>query len=380
MTSIDVLIVGGGPAGSTLGYLLQKNGHSCCIVEKYAFPREKLCGGLLTQKTVSLIENIYGEINFPCEGITSNINLFLGTHKITDVTADSKFYLVERYDFDYYLIKKYQEISGLLYENSKVTSIDLINNIAVINDEEKVAYKILVGADGANSQIRKYIDGDFRANVACLECNYPSENIIEGVSIYLSFVRYGYAWRFAKKNHYTVGIGGMVKKNKKLKEIFASFLKSVNIEIKENEIKGAMVPCGKYVKTPCKDNILLIGDAAGFVDSITGEGIYFALLSAQYAHSAINDFLKHGLSLPKNYLNRVVYIQNKIKDANFFHRFYFNDHLKPFLVKLVKGRKTMIKYVCDNIISHYNVSYSIFPFHYLRVRNKINPSRTPLSD
>jgi len=372
MTNVDVLIAGGGPAGSALGYLLQKKGYSCCIVDKCSFPRVKLCGGLLTQKTVSLIDSIYGEINFPCECTTSILNLFLGKQKITSVTADSKFYLVERYDFDFYLINKYREVSGLLFENSKVTSIDLLNNVATINNEEKITFKILVGADGANSQIRKYIDKDFRPNSACLECNYPAENISEGISIYLSYVRSGYAWRFAKQNHYTIGIGEITKKNRKLKDIFASFLESLDIDNKDVGIKGAMVPCGKYVKQPCKDNLLLIGDAAGLVDSITGEGIYFALLSAKYASDSIDDFLQRGLSLSKSYLERVVYIHKIIKDANFFQQFYFNDYLKSFLVKLVKGRKTMIKYVCDNIISNYNVSYSKFPLHYLRVRRKVS--------
>ena len=371
MINIDVLIVGGGPAGSSLGYLLQKNGYSSCIVDKCSFPRMKLCGGLLTQKTASLIDSIYGEINFPYECTTSDMSLYLKTHKITNVVADSTFYSVERYDFDLYLIEKYKELSGLLYENSKITSIDLINKTAIINNEEKISYKILIGADGANSQIRKLIDKKFRSNVLCLECNYPSENITKDVNIYMSFVRSGYAWRFPKKNHYTIGIGGKIKKNKKLKNIFISFLKSQDIEIADIKIKGAMIPCGIYVKKPCKDNILLVGDAAGLVDPVTGEGIYFALLSAQYAYQAIDEFLQQGLSLSKSYLNRVIYIHNIIKDANFFYKVYFNDYIQSFLVKLVDGRKTMIKYVCDNIISNYNISYSKFPFHYLKERKKI---------
>ena len=371
MINIDVLIVGGGPSGSSLGYLLQKNGYSCCIVDKCSFPRMKLCGGLLTKKTTSLINSIYGEINFPYECTSSNVNIFLGTHKISSVSTDSNFYLVERYDFDHYLIKKYKETSGLLYENSKLTSIDVNQNTAVINNTEEISYKILVGADGANSQIRKFIDAKYRPNTLCLECNYPSKNIKDDINIYLSFVRSGYAWCFPKKNHYNVGIGGLTKKNKNLKSTFISFLKTGNMEIPEREIKGAMIPVGEYVKKPCKDNILLVGDAAGLVDSITGEGIYFALLSAKYAYNSIDDSLKNNLVLSKRYLGRISHIQAKIRDANFFNKVYFNDSIKSSLVKLVDGRKTMIKYVCDNLISEYNVSYSKFPFHYLKERKNI---------
>ena len=102
-------------------------------MDKCSFPRVKLYSGLLTQKTVSLIDNVYGVICFPCERITSNLNLVLGTHKIMSVTANTS-------------------------------------------------------ADGANSRIRKYIDRHFRPNVARLECDYPSKTIKDETNIYLSFV------------------------------------------------------------------------------------------------------------------------------------------------------------------------------------------------
>jgi geranylgeranyl reductase family protein len=371
MIDVDVLIVGGGPAGVSLGYLLKKGGFSSCIVEKRSFPRVKLCGGLLTQKTVNLINTIFEDTNFPYEHITSKVNLFWGTRKISSVTADSKYYLVERADFDFYLIKKYLQISGLLFENSKLTSIDLNKNRAIINDNEQIHFKILVGADGANSRIRKYIDDKYRPDALCLECNLPSTEITGDINIYLSVVRSGYGWCFSKKNYYTVGIGGLIRKNKNLKTAFLSFLKTTNKTVDEKEIKGALVPFGKYVKKPCKDNILLIGDAAGFVDPITGEGIYFAMLSAQSAYHAIDDYLNNKSSLAISYLDRIRYIQNKIRDANRFNKLYFNDYTQSFLVKWVEGRKTMIKYICDNILSNYTISYTNFPFHYLKERKRI---------
>jgi geranylgeranyl reductase family protein len=371
MINVDVLIIGGGPAGSSLAYLLKKNGFSACIVEKYSFPRTKLCGGLLTQKTVNLIDEIYGGIDFPCERVTSNVNLYLGTHLISSVIAEQKFYLVERKDFDNYLIMRYKNISGLLFEKSKLTFIDPAKNRAITDKNETVQYKVIVGADGANSQIRKYIDNRYRPNALCLECNSLSENLSGDISIYLSVVRSGYGWCFSKKNHYTAGIGGIIKKNKNLKKSFKSFLKITGKAVNEKEIKGALLPFGKFVKKPCKDNMLLIGDAAGFVDSITGEGIYFALLSAKFAYESILESFQNKSQLSENYLNRIKWIQDKIKDANLFNFLYFNDYTKPFLLKLIKGRQTMIKYICDNILSNYNISYVRFPFHYLKIRKQI---------
>ena len=55
MQSYDVLIIGGGPAGAMTGIELQKKGFSTCIIDKASFPRTKLCGGLLTQKSMDLV-------------------------------------------------------------------------------------------------------------------------------------------------------------------------------------------------------------------------------------------------------------------------------------------------------------------------------------
>jgi len=55
----DVIIVGGGPAGTTAAYLLDKKGYEVLIIDKKKFPRNKLCGGLLTKKTLNILSDIY---------------------------------------------------------------------------------------------------------------------------------------------------------------------------------------------------------------------------------------------------------------------------------------------------------------------------------
>ena len=57
--SYDAIVIGAGPAGTTAAYLLAKNGFKVLIIDKKSFPRDKLCGGLLTQKTVKLLEDIF---------------------------------------------------------------------------------------------------------------------------------------------------------------------------------------------------------------------------------------------------------------------------------------------------------------------------------
>ena len=57
--SFDAIVIGAGPAGSTAAYLLASKGFKVLILDKSTFPRDKLCGGLLTWKTVKLLESIF---------------------------------------------------------------------------------------------------------------------------------------------------------------------------------------------------------------------------------------------------------------------------------------------------------------------------------
>ena len=370
MLTVDVLIIGGGPAGSSLGYSLQKAGLICCIVDKAAFPRKKLCGGLLTQKTADLIEDIFGDVSFPCEYTTKNIRLFLGNENLSRVQTDSNFYLVNRVDFDFYFIRQYLGVGGILFDNTTVKKVNLETNSAMLSSREEIHYKVLVGADGANSQVRKYIDSKYRPNAMCLEFDSPANEIGDEIQVYFSTLRSGYGWCFPKKGYYTVGIGGEIKVNQDIKKSFKLFYRSINKTAGSENITGALIPFGRYVKVPCKGNILLVGDAAGLVDPITGEGIYFAFLSAMYASEAIQKFLVSNEYFVKTYLLDIKHIQAIITGANRFNRLLFNEAVKPLFLKMVKDKTHIIKYFCENLLSRYNMTYLGFVTKYIKTRHE----------
>lgn len=366
----DVIIVGGGPAGTALGFLLQNAGINNCIVDKQLFPRNKLCGGLLTEKTLSLLYEIYRTNEFPYEKITSAINLFIGKHSLSTVVTNSNFCLVNRKEFDNYLLEQYKISGGTVYEGRKIEKIDEKNKVLLLDNNINLTYNVLVGADGANSQVRQLVDSAYRPNAFCIEANYPSEFVNNYIEVYFATIRNGYGWCFPKNKYYTVGIGGSIKQNKNIKELFMTFSKDIGKSVSSDQIKGAMIPFGKYVKKPCKDNILLIGDAAGLVDPITGEGIYFALKSSICAYNAIYKYLYNNLSLQKSYRKALKDIHMIINNANCFKKVFFNEFMQTIFLKKIEGRIHITKYFCENILANYHTLYMQFPFKYAIIRYK----------
>lgn len=366
----DVIIVGGGPAGAALGFLLQKAGICNCIIDRQVFPREKLCGGLLTEKTLSLLKDIYGAFKFPYERITSSVNLFIGTHKLSSVITNSSFCLVDRKNFDNYLLEQYKICGGTTYEGTCIQKIKENDKRLLLDNGTELVYDVLVGADGANSQIRQIIDSLYRPEALCIEANYVSEKITNDIDVFFATIRNGYGWCFPKSNYYTIGIGGSIKQNKNIRESFIAFSKNIKKPIENNNLKGAMVPFGQYVKKPCCNNIILIGDAAGLVDPITGEGIYFALKSSICAYDSICKYVYEKALLEKSYNKSLKDIHLKINDANCFKKVFFNEFMQKIFLKKIDGKTNITKYFCDNILANYKVSYMQFPFIYLRVRHK----------
>jgi len=369
MIRVNVLVVGGGPAGASLSYQLQKNGITCCLIDRAAFPRKKLCGGLLTIKTVALIEDIYNERQFPVEKISNHVSLFYKTEKLSEVNTNSPFYLVDRLDFDNYFVDKYRELGGLFFENTTVTSFAENKNEAILSTGEKIEYDFLVGADGANSPTRKLIDKKYKPNAICVEFDTPDADVNDEIQVYFAPVRSGYGWRFPKQKKHTVGMGGTIVENKDLRTAFTVFCKSIGQEI-NGSIAGALIPYGHYVKKPALENKLLIGDAAGLVDPITGEGLYFAFYSAKCAFEALNDAINTGKSAEAAYLKKVTAVQKIIRSANRFNYFLFNDVLKHIFLKMIRGKTHITQYFCENVLSNYNVSYNAFVLKYLKVRRE----------
>jgi geranylgeranyl reductase family protein len=351
LQTYDVIIVGGGPSGSTAGFLLKKAGFKVLIIDKKEFPRDKLCGGLVTQKSINFLNDIFGE-NFTSsvvEDIKNSVEIYFKNKLISSFSTNVPFYLVDRKKFDFYILKRYLGIGGEFRSKTSFNSIDFSKNQIQLTNEDILGFKYLIGADGALSQVRKYVEPDFKPSGYCLETFITSKNPDNSLKVYFGDLKIGYGWIFPRKNVNVVGIGADFNLNRiRFNRSFEDINRIVSDFVQKP--KGAFIPFGEMVEKPVRDNkIFLIGDAAGFVDPVTGEGIYYALKSGEMVSKALIEE-DNQLSAEEIYLNYIKGIQKEIKKRKPVRKIVFGRGNGLIFNSL--GRfKPLVRYVCDNIIS-----------------------------
>lgn len=366
----DVVIIGGGPAGVSLGMSLLSNGYQCCIIDKAKFPREKLCAGVLTVKTQKLLNNIFPDLaweNIPYS-IISTLNIYRKEKLVGKFNLKYAYKTVGRLQFDYELIKCFAAKGGDLFENAGKYNIDYENKRIIFSNQEFVEYSFLVGADGINSMVRKYVDPEYKPRALCF-ASFTSEKLCRNeINAHFGRIFGGYGWKIPCANVCNIGIAGTVlgKRNNHLNR-YNSFCNDV-YNIKNNKIQGHFLSDGAYVKKPAKDNVLLIGDAAGLVDAMSGEGIYFALYSGILAGEAIDEYYKNGSKMEYN--KKIQSIHKLINQQKLFRMLLYIPVIQDITLFVVKRNSEWSKYFFDEIISTYNHTYMEAMEKLIKMRKK----------
>ena len=314
------MIIGCGPAGATTAYLLASAGIQVTVLDKCRFPRPKLCGGLLTQKTLELLSRIYGEGRPPLQNkdiyrtISPTYELCYGQKQLCHSSSSAPFYFVDRAAYDHYLLCRARDVGANIVEGVRVKSIDIDNNEIQIAGGERMSADCVIGADGVNSVIRRSVpefmpDSDkWRDNLAVtLECFLPHKRVPKQIGhpiVFFGYTNWGYAWAFPRGSEVALGIGSLIRRNAQdIKEQFAALLKGLNVELHPPiRIKGHLVPYGYHLEVPALKKCLLVGDAAGLVDCLYGEGIFFAHYSGYLAAKAILSCTENPANAKKKYI------------------------------------------------------------------------------
>lgn len=319
-----VLIIGGGPAGSAAANTLAKQGIDVGVIDKASFPRDKLCGGLLTLRSLDVYQRIFDQ---PWDTVISHvahgIKFIHQTRLINEVSHTAPLFFTRRFDFDHFLIQQAQAHGAMVYQGDAVIAVDLQDKFCRLRSGALINFDFLIGADGVNSLVAKTLFQQsfnprtvaFALEMEVDRAHFPQP--VEVPEIHFGLARWGYGWVFPKRDTLTVGVGGLHCKNPDLKNVFDRFLISRFGCRPQGRIKGHYLPFGDYRKTPGKDNVLLCGDAAGLVEPITGEGIAFAMQSGLYAAEAIIEAQARGGVAISPFQERY---QNIARDFNYANR------------------------------------------------------------
>lgn len=291
----DVIIVGSGPAGSAAAYFLASKGKKVLIIEKESLPRYKTCGGGVVARVAGLfpfsIESISEVKCFSSEVFERNINRHFVTKRNKPIV-----FMTMRGDFDYFLLKKAQDAGAVLIKNHEVANIIPNNDyIEVVTQGEKFMSGFVIGADGANGiclkksglkiDIKKLPALEYEVYVD--DASY--QKFCNSARFDFDIIPHGYGWVFPKKDHLSVGVVEMKKGRKELNKLFNSYVELLEIKkIHKYERHGYFIPLiknGNY--RFAKQRIFLTGDAAGFADPVTAEGISHAIQSGKLAAESI---------------------------------------------------------------------------------------------
>lgn len=296
MKSCDVIIVGAGPAGATLGGELARRGLSVLILEKEELPRDKTCAGGITRRTAGLLDIDIGTI---AQSTTYGARL---TYRLNGecIKRHRKplVYTVRRSEFDDILVRQARESGATVVEGVEVEGVAADGRSAkVVTTGGDFEAKIVAGADGAGGMVARStgLMRGARLDLALqVECSVKADEMARWdslIGIDLGQLSGGYGWVFPKKDCLSVGVGGDARLSKKLKPYLEELLRHVGIDA-AGDIQGGLLPMRGKGTAIQRGNVLLLGDAAGLVNPITREGIYYAIRSARLAATVIANALQ----------------------------------------------------------------------------------------
>jgi geranylgeranyl reductase family protein len=290
----DVAVIGAGPAGSVTAIHLARGGARVLLVDKATFPRDKPCGGGLTLRAVRQLPVDPGPV---VEHEVDRMEFRLGGRSRFERRGKrgSFVLMTQRRWLDQYLAEQ-AVASGADFRDGVKVSVgtDPVRGLSLTIGGEEVGAEVIVGADGANGTTARALGlgGPITHGVA-YEGNAPFEERYRNLAVIeLGTIPGGYGWVFPKGDHVNVGVGGWESEGPRLRDHLAELCRRHGIDGGGLEsVRGHRLPLRGGGFVPARGRTLLVGDAAGLVDPLTGDGMYEAFVSARLASEAILDLL-----------------------------------------------------------------------------------------
>ncbi|MBD3299233.1 MAG: geranylgeranyl reductase family protein [candidate division Zixibacteria bacterium] len=289
----DIIVIGGGPAGSSAALRAAKGGARVLLLEKQRMPRPKLCGGWVSQRAIELLD-----VSLP-EGLTTN--RFARTSLVfRDVSqhyapTEPLGIFVDRAQFDNFLYEQALAAGA----DGRVESVQRIQRdgtdyLVTCNHGSHRAQAVILCA-GSNSSLITHLRSADRPDQSAIavEQTIPVQyagrwNLAPG-DAWLGFgtVSHGFDWALHHGDRLLVGVGAKRSKVGNIREVFAQIWENWQLPKEPFAPEGHPIPLGGHKRVLARGRLLSAGDAAGMVDPFNGEGIAGAIRSGQLAADSL---------------------------------------------------------------------------------------------
>jgi geranylgeranyl reductase family protein len=357
----DVIVAGAGPAGTSAAIRLARAGLKVLIVERSALPRQKPCGGGISTRVFSRFPHLREAMpRIPSLAI-SDLYLEGPSGDVFRMRADGPaVILIRRIEFDYLLVSLAIEAGARVVASAEVTQVrqDAHAVTLTLRGGREVSAPFVVAADGVNSVIARRLglnpgwpkghlalDMMEETPVTALRAAEP-----ETLAVFYGYRgAHGYAYIFPKHGYVNVGLGYVLS-------YFQDQTDSPPYDVQRQFVtdlcdrgmmEGAsqrahftpfLIPIGGPLRRTVEGRVLLAGDAGGFVNGFSAEGIYYAMVTGDLAASAIVEAPGEPARVRRMYVRRWRHeIGAELRDSVLIQRYLFHNAQR--MDRVVRGAK-----------------------------------------
>lgn len=289
---VDVVVVGAGPAGSSCAYRLAAAGARVVMLDRRAFPRDKPCGGGLTARCLKELPVSPAPV---VSAVATAIELRLDFGPAVRHSAGSLLVaMTERRRLDALLAERAAAAGADFRDGVRVRAVEAgPRGVRVVADGLRVEAAMVVGADGVNGVTARSLGLDpsplhavaFEGNVS--SADFDAERYRGALLLEMGTVLGGYGWIFPKGDHCNVGVGGWPGEGPRLRRHLRRLCAAHGIAFERLQgLRGYRIPVRRLGAPLSTLRGMLVGDAAGVADPLSGDGIFEAALSARLAAEA----------------------------------------------------------------------------------------------